>query len=116
MIAKGRKGGVKTDAYGSDDDESGGSDSDDATPSAKSHPNKHKLEEDADMFGDDDSNLPRRQNGKASLKSIDIEGQEWGNALDDGNQVKIEPFNMDRELEEGYQKLDSQLKARSNNM
>ncbi|KAI8816616.1 uncharacterized protein EV422DRAFT_280863 [Fimicolochytrium jonesii] len=104
---KGRRGAVNLDGYDSESD----SDSDSGAPAAGG--------EDDDMFGstfETPQQKKKKKNEPTFLKRDHIEGQEWGDdtngdmdedegdgadGAEVGAKVKITPFNMDEELEEG---------------
>ncbi|TPX64368.1 hypothetical protein SpCBS45565_g05924 [Spizellomyces sp. 'palustris'] len=93
--AKIRRGAVKLDGYGS---ESESEDDDDGLVGANGG--------DDDMFGD---SFPAGEDAKKKkgevnyMRSEQIEGQEWVADRDDYNEsgIKITPFNMEEEMEEG---------------
>jgi hypothetical protein len=71
-----------------------------------SKPSKKKGDED-DMFGDEEEVVDKKKKDKKEVKFLqkgDIEGQEWesGGVEYEEDGTKIEPFNMDEELEEGW--------------
>lgn len=95
--AKARRGAVNTAAYNSE--------SSDEEPDTGGNP----AGEDDDMFGNDFSS-EKKNVKKGDIKYIrgdQIEGQEWGPGEQDYNEegVKITPFNMEEEMEEGYVEL-----------
>lgn len=56
-------------------------------------------EEDQDEKDEDEDMFAERKEAKSKfMKSGEIEGQTWGQSMDDGD---IESFNMDKELDEG---------------
>lgn len=93
---KRRKGGVKEDGYGSDEDDQGtDSDADTDEEQAK----KKDEDGDDDMFGDENKKIK-----KQFMSSKDIEGQEWldpDQSDEDKEKPQFESFNMDQELAEG---------------
>ncbi|KAJ3053378.1 hypothetical protein HK097_004428 [Rhizophlyctis rosea] len=93
--AKTRRGAVKLDGYAS---ESESSEDEDEAPL--------KSAEDDDMFGDsfeDKKKQPKRKKGQIKyMRSDEIEGQEFAPTEDyDEDGMKITPFNVDEEMEEG---------------
>ena len=52
---------------------------------------------DADMFAEGEAKKAQ----KKSLNKNEIEGQEWNNEIQEEEKVKVTPFNMDQEMEEG---------------
>ncbi|EGF78256.1 hypothetical protein BATDEDRAFT_35734 [Batrachochytrium dendrobatidis JAM81] len=128
---KHRRGAVRSDAYESDEDVVDSDDNtDDDGDGTKAAPgfskfgkpkhwhnaddeegddkNDQKPEadhEDDDMFGEGFDKKNPTSIPKKHLESNEINGQEWredfDDIIDDNGTVKIEPFNMDRELDEG---------------
>jgi hypothetical protein len=74
LAVKPNRGAIKNEGYESDED---------------------VIDSDLESQSDDEQDM--FQEPKKNLASKDIEGQEW-NATDEA----FEPFNMDKELEEGY--------------
>jgi hypothetical protein len=96
-VNKQRSKGLRLDGYDSDDTEAS-SDSEGGETPRKDTPGK-----DEDMFEEPPKAQETQQ--KKTLESQDIEGQEWNaddqqEYTDEG--LKLEPFNMDREMEEGH--------------
>ncbi|KAI8587002.1 hypothetical protein BDZ88DRAFT_454478 [Geranomyces variabilis] len=91
---KGRRGAVRLDGYDSESD----SDEDNADAAA---------DNDDDMFAEASAegagDAPHKgKKGTAKLRSDQIEGQEWlPDAEDFSGEVKLTPFNMEEEMEEG---------------
>ncbi|KAJ1328683.1 hypothetical protein BSLG_009918 [Batrachochytrium salamandrivorans] len=121
---KRRRGAVRSDAYESDDDVIDSDDDEDddgdgtkvredvlkfGKPQPRNDDGRaDDAVDDEDMFGDGFDTKPlaaKTNEAKPFLKSSQIDGQEWrgdfDDIIDDNGEVKIEPFNMDRELEEG---------------
>ena len=109
-VNKRRSKGLRLDGYDSDETDASSSDSDkeDDVPTKDTEQPQQQEAEDEDMFGDSfeepkSSRSNAGEKGKKTLESQDIEGQEWNaeqEYTEDG--LKIEPFNMDKEMEEGY--------------
>lgn len=91
ILARRKKGAVNTQGFDSDQEAEGSEDSDQEP--TKSHTTAH----DDGMFGEEE------KPAKKYMDRHDIQGQEWNadtkDYTDDGS--KIEPFNMDQELEDG---------------
>ncbi|KAJ3150463.1 hypothetical protein HDU86_006636 [Geranomyces michiganensis] len=93
---KGRRGAVRLDGYDSESD----SDDDRADAAATA-------DNDDDMFAEmsaeaADDAARNGKKGSAKLRSDQIEGQEWDpDAEDFSGEVKLTPFNMEEEMEEG---------------
>lgn len=94
-LVKARKGAVRTQGYESD--ESVGQDSDDEQDDALNDKQENLAED--DMFGE---SFETKTKKPKVLQ--EIEGQEWNADAQDYTEdgVKVEPFNMDQEMEEGY--------------
>lgn len=69
-------------------------------------PAKKKGGDEDDMFGDEEEVVDKKKKDKKEVKFLnkkDIEGQEWDGGVEyEEDGTKIEPFNMDEELEEGW--------------
>ncbi|KAJ3085928.1 CD2 antigen cytoplasmic tail-binding protein 2 [Quaeritorhiza haematococci] len=96
--AKKRRGAVNLDGYGSGDSDDDDDDTD--RPAAGN--------DDEDMFGDSFATekfaaQPKKKGEIRFMAKEEIEGQEWNAEGDEYTEdgIKIEPFNMDQELEEG---------------
>lgn len=88
------------DALHSDDEEE-----DDDNPGAK-HVQDPEEEEEDDMFGDKDTKSKAKPSGNQKARALarhEVQGQEAGEeGVEDESGMKIEPFNLKKEFEEGY--------------
>jgi CD2 antigen cytoplasmic tail-binding protein 2 len=91
---KPRKGAFKADGYDSDEEVNDDNDSD---LDSDAEPPKKADADDDDMFTDEAPVAAK----PGFLKKEQIEGQEWGTTPEVEDGVKLMPFNMDADLDEG---------------